>query len=104
MREKNREIGKKRLKQARHDLEIAEKNIEIKGYDVAAFLAHQSIEKLLKAILAFQGKKIPKIHYLDELIQNFDVSEEISNDVSELVNDYMISRYPDVTDNVPYEE
>jgi len=82
---------------------MAEKNIDIKGYDVAAFLAHQSIEKLLKAILAFQGKKIPKIHYLDELIKNFDVSEEVSNDINEIVNDYTVSRYPDVSDKVPYE-
>ena len=103
MSKKNLEIGKKWLKQAQHDLEIPEKNIDIKGYDVAAFLGHQSIEKLLKAILAFQGKKIPKIHYLDELIKNFDVSEEVTNDINEIVNDYTVSRYPDVSDKVPYE-
>ena len=59
----NKEIGKNWLKQALHDLEIAEKNIDIEGYDIAAFLAHQSVEKLLKSIFGFQGKKIPKIHY-----------------------------------------
>lgn len=45
-----KEIARKRLKQALHDLEIARRNIEIQGYDVAAFLAPQSIEKLLKAL------------------------------------------------------
>ncbi len=47
------------LKQAKHDLEMAGKNIDIGGYDVAAFL--------------FSA-------------------------------DYMIARYPDVGDTVPFEE
>jgi len=40
----NKEIGKKWLKQSLHELEMAEKNIEIGGFDIAAFLAHQSVE------------------------------------------------------------
>ena len=63
----NKEIALKWLKQAKHDLEIAEKNISIGGYDIAAFLSHQSIEKLLKSIFALEGKKIPKIHYIEDL-------------------------------------
>ena len=58
-----KEIAIKWLKQGLHDLEMARKNVEIGGYDVAAFLAHQSVEKLLKALFAIKGKEIPKIHY-----------------------------------------
>jgi HEPN domain-containing protein len=99
----NKEIAKKWFKQARHDLTMAEKNIEIGGYDVASFLIHQSIEKLLKAVLAMEGKSIPKIHYLDELANQLNLSENIMNDIFELVSDYMFSRYPDVSDKVPFE-
>ena len=99
----NKEIGKKWLKQALHDLEIAEKIIDIEGYDVAAFLAHQSVEKWLKSIFGFQGKKIPKIHYIDELGQKLGVSDETLEDIIDLTSDYLFARYPDMSDNVPFE-
>jgi len=57
----NKEISLKWLKQAQHDLDIAQKNISIGGFDTAAFLSHQSVEKLLKAIFALEGKKITGI-------------------------------------------
>ena len=63
----NSTTAKKWIKQALHDLEMAEKNISIEGFDVAAFLSHQAIEKLLKALLILKGEKIPRIHYIDEL-------------------------------------
>ena len=99
----NNEIAKKWLKQALHDLRMAEKNIEIEGYDVAAFLAHQAIEKLLKAIFAARGAKIPKTHYIDELARELGIEQEISDSISELTIDYTFSRYPDVSELVPYE-
>lgn len=100
----NKEIGKKWLKQSLHDLEMAEKNIEIGGFDIAAFLAHQSVEKLLKAIFAFQGRKIPKIHYIDELGQKLSISDEILDEIIDLTTDYMFARYPDMAEKVPYEQ
>lgn len=92
------------LKQARHDLEMADKNIAIGGYDIAAFLSHQAVEKLLKAILIFEGRKPPRSHYLDELARILGSAEEIDDALDELAGDYMISRYPDVSSSVPYEE
>ena len=100
----NKEIGKKWLKQALHDLKIAEKNIDIEGYDIAAFLAHQSVEKLLKSIFGFQGKKIPKSHYIDELGQKLGVSDDTLEDIIDLTSDYLFARYPDMSDNVPFEQ
>lgn len=97
-------IALKWLKQALHDLEMAEKNIAIGGYDVSAFLSHQSIEKLFKAIFALRGKKIPRTHYIDELARELGLKGEIVEDVSELTADYTFSRYPDVSEQVPYEE
>lgn len=97
------EIAKKWLKQSKHDLQMAEKNIDIAGYDVASFLVHQSIEKLLKSLFALKGKTIPKIHYIDELANQLNLSDEIMNYIMELAGDYMFSRYPDVSNEVPYE-
>jgi len=42
------EIGDRWIKQAVHDLQIAEKNLSIGGFDSAAFYSHQSVEKLSK--------------------------------------------------------
>jgi HEPN domain-containing protein len=100
----NKEIAIKWLKQAQHDLKIAEKNIDIEGYDTAAFLAHQAVEKLFKAIFAIQGKPIPKTHYIDELAQQLGLSDDVINDVADLTADYTFARYPDVAEHLPYEE
>ncbi len=99
-----RKIALKWLKQALHDLEMAEKNIGIGGYDVAAFLAHQSVEKLLKAVFALRGRIIPKSHYIDELARELKLKNKIVDSISELTVDYTFSRYPDVSERVPYEE
>ncbi len=99
----NKEIAQKWFKQACHDLEMAEKNINIGGYDVASFLAHQSVEKLLKSIFALKGLKITRSHYIDELGSKLNLSKGIMNDIIDLASDYMVSRYPDVSDEVPFE-
>jgi HEPN domain-containing protein len=85
-------------------LKIAEKNIDIEGYDTAAFLAHQAVEKLFKSIFAIQGKLIPKTHYIDELAQQLGLSDDVINDVADLTADYTFARYPDVAEHLPYEE
>lgn len=100
----NNETALKWYKQALHDLDMAEKNIAIEGYDVAAFLSQQSVEKLLKAIFVFEGIKIPRSHHIDELAQKLKIPDSLLDDVLELTADYMLARYPDVADHVPYEE
>lgn len=99
----NKAIAKKWLKQSKRDLEMAEKNIGISGFDIAAFLLHQAVEKLFKAILALESEHVPKIHYLDELGNLLGLSEEMMSYVIDLTADYMFSKYPDVSDNVPFE-
>ncbi len=99
-----KKTAQKWLKQALHDLDMAEKNIGIGGYDVAAFLAHQSVEKLLKTIFIIQGRKFPKSHYIDELAKELDLEDELIGCIAELTVDYTFSRYPDVAESVPYEE
>lgn len=76
-----RETAEKWYRQAVHELEMAEKNVEIGGYDVAAFLAHQTVEKLLKAGFAWEGREIPRTHYLDELARELQLPSELYNAV-----------------------
>lgn len=94
--------AQKWLKQAFHDLEMAERNIEIEGYDIAAFLAHQSVEKLLKSILIYEEKELPRTHKLERLTQLLGIPLVITDGIIELTEDYALSRYPDVSLEVPY--
>ena len=100
----NRAAAAKWLKQALHDLDMAGRNVGIGGYDTAAFLAHQSVEKLLKALLAAQGRTTPKMHFIDELAEQPDLPAAVRLHIDGLTADYMLSRYPDVSDLVPYEQ
>jgi HEPN domain-containing protein len=100
----NLEIAQKWYRQARHDLEMAGKNAAIGGYDVAAFLCQQSIEKLLKSVLILETGTSPKTHYLDEICDLLNLEDELRGEVLDFSADYMIARYPDVSDHVPYEE
>jgi HEPN domain-containing protein len=99
----SKKIAVKWFKQTLHDLQMAERNIEIEGYDVSAFLAHQAVEKLIKSIFAIKGKKMPKIHYVDELAKKLGLDKDVIDLVSELTVDYTF-RYPDVAERMPYEE
>lgn len=56
---------------------MARRNLTIEGYDVAAFLAHQSIEKLLKAAFALSGKPLPRTHYLEEMASELGLPEDL---------------------------
>ncbi|MBT3271418.1 hypothetical protein HN371_30040 [Candidatus Poribacteria bacterium] len=74
--------ARKWLAQARHDLTMAERNIEIGGYDIASFLAH----------------------HVDELARLLELPDALVAAVSDLNIDYTVARYPDVTELAPFEE
>jgi len=92
------------LKQAKQDLFSAEKNFEIKLYYLTAFLTQQSIEKGLKALTMFSNReRIVTSHSLIELGKKVKAPEEIFKDLRKLAPEYIISRYPDATNSIPYE-
>ena len=90
-----KDVAAKWFKQARHDLVIAKKNVAIGGYDTAAFLAHQAVEKLLKSLYALRGQKIPRIHYVDVLARRLGVYRLVAPEITDINADYMFARYPD---------
>jgi HEPN domain-containing protein len=82
-----------------HDIESAQLLYEEKGYtDVIAYHIQQAIEKYLKGYLVFHGKKYPKIHDLDTLvnmISKFDKGFLTFTELCEKVTRYYIEeRYP----------
>lgn len=68
------------------------------NYDAVCFHAQQCAEKYLKAILQENGKRIPKIHFLLELltlILEFDGSYELLKADLDVLEDYAVRfRYP----------
>lgn len=99
----SRATASKWFQQARHDLRIAEGLIGIRGYDTAAFLAHQAVEKLLKAILFVRGRSAPRTHHVDDLARELGLPSDVVDRIAELDVDYMMSRYPDISDSAPFE-
>lgn len=96
------DTAKKWILQAIHDKEMAEVVLAAGAFDIAAFLAHQSVEKLLKGLLILKGKQIPRHHHLDILAEQVGVLEEIRDELGDILPDYQISRYPDITGDIPY--
>lgn len=98
-----RKVAQRWYRQAAHDLEMARRNRTIEGYNVAAFLAHQAVEKVLKAAFALEGKPIPRTHNLDDIASQLGLPDELQDALLDLMSDYAVARYPDVAGTVPYE-
>ena len=68
------------------------------AYQAAVFHCHQSIEKMLKAVLTEQGRDVVKIHNLVRLMILTEVPfpANIETIVSDLNPHYIPPRYPDL--------
>lgn len=92
------------IRQADHDLENARKNLDIEVYDVCLILCEQAAEKILKALyIKERREEPPRTHSLRKLIELTDMPDEVLKLVAELDSYYLVLRYPDVGDIVPYE-
>jgi len=92
------------IKQAQRDLANARKNVSVEAYEVAAFLAHQAVEKHLKAAwMVVRGESSPRTHSLTELGDPLGVPAAVRTHLAHLNPDYTTARYPDAANGVPYE-
>ena len=99
-----REEAKLWIKQALKDFEAAEKNLEIEEYYLVAFLAQQSVEKALKSLYIHKLSRFPgTTHSLLYLGRSVGVPKELEGILRKLTPDFVITRYPDVSQEVPYE-
>lgn len=97
------------MQKAHHDLEGARLLYEADHYtDTIAYILHQSLEKILKAITAYQNEPIRKTHNLLELYELLTI--EIDLDENEI---FLLSiattyqtkqRYPVVHKKLPASE
>ncbi|MEM0464289.1 MAG: HEPN domain-containing protein [Pyrobaculum sp.] len=95
------------LKQAEGDLKKAENDPVTGDWDGAAFRSQQAAEKALKALLPHYGK-VARGHNLIELgrlvEEELGISTaEVATDLRELTVHYVISRYPNAANALPYE-
>jgi HEPN domain-containing protein len=92
------------VRQAEHDLENAKKNLNIEAFDVCLILCQQAVEKILKALyIKERQEEPPRTHSLRKLIELTDMPDDALKLVAELDSYYLVLRYPDVGDIVPYE-
>lgn len=99
-----KEIISKWWKQANRDLLTASNCIDSGDYYAGVFFSEQAIEKGLKALYIKQFDSAPpRTHYIDKLASMVNAPLEIMDATYELSEDYMLSRYPDVSDELPFE-
>lgn len=100
-----REEAKLWYDSSKYDLECAKAMLTAKKYNYAVFFCHQSVEKILKAIILSKKNNPPKTHDLKELLAQArtGVGKEAKNFILRLNPHYLITRYPDVSGTVGYE-
>ncbi len=92
------------VERAEYDLETAKAMLDAGRYLYVAYMCQQAVEKLLKAIIAQQGKENLPIHNLNRLaeiagIRN-DLSAEQFNLLAELTPYSIEARYGDYKENL----
>ncbi|MDD1754323.1 MAG: HEPN domain-containing protein [Methanothrix sp.] len=89
--------------QAKHDLYAAKFNFDGGLYDVSAFYCHQSIEKGLKALCILKNKESPgKTHSLIFLGRSCELPERYYPFLKRLTPEFVLSRYPDISGELPF--
>lgn len=95
------------LKRAKDDLRWTEANLKEKVYYGACFTAQQAVEKALKAFLLSQGKEARKIHDIAALLEECGQIDAEFSEMREiilpLVDYYVPTRYPDMTEFMDYD-
>jgi HEPN domain-containing protein len=84
--------------QARYDFEVATTLFESGRYLYVMFFCQQTVEKMLKSIIAKRSNQTPpRIHNLMQLAQRagIEVNEERAGFFRELSQYYIQSRYPE---------
>jgi HEPN domain-containing protein len=90
------------VEQAREDLATARYNLDGARYYAAAFFCHQAVEEALKALyMAERREQAGPTHSLIYLARQCEVPQEFHRFLKELTPEYVVSRYPNATDEVP---
>ena len=97
------------IEQALEDLDTAKVLLENAKYYASAFYSQQAVEKSLKSLIIHLGKDPGKTPSLTELIEMIEkegvtVPTNIKEDLMVLSPHFIISRYPDAANGVPFKQ
>jgi len=87
--------------QAEADLRKAKILFDAGEYDGVAFYCHQSVEKMLKALMMRKKNKGKAGHSIIYVAKELKVPEELFEKIKKLNPEYLISRYPDIAGVAP---
>ena len=92
------------LRSAFLDLKNIEKIIDDEFLThIVAFHSQQAVEKSIKALLEYQGKKVPKTHKIQTLVDIARMDLKEFDDIIQLLDElYIESRYPGDFGLLPY--
>ena len=94
----NKEYAKEWLRFAYRNLYTARRLYDVDHFtDIIVVDLQQSIEKILKSLLAYKNRKIPKSHYLDELaslVDGISFNEDEMFILEKTTDFYREGRYP----------
>jgi HEPN domain-containing protein len=92
------------IERSQYDLDTAKVMLEAGRYLYVAYMCQQTVEKMLKAIIAQQGKENFPIHNLNRLAKIAAVSNELTSDqfnfLAELTPYHIEARYGDYKENL----
>ena len=90
--------------QAKHDLETADFLLEGERLDAASFYYEQAVEKAIKALYIAKRRETPgPTHSLTKLGRDCDLPPHFLGFLRRLTSEYYVSRYPDASDDLPFE-
>ena len=68
------------IERAKYDLETAKAMLDTARYLYVAYMCQQAVEKLLKAIMAYQGKENMPVHNLIRLSELAEIKDNLSSE------------------------
>jgi len=87
------------IRDAENTLRVAEMNCQWEAHNVACFLAEQSAQKSLKAVLYLDGARFIRTHSISELVKEVARKrpefQNLREDAGTLDQYYLTTRYPD---------
>ena len=92
------------VERSKYDLDTAKVMLDTGRYLYVAYMCQQTIEKMLKAIIAQQGKENFPIHNLNRLVEIASISNELTSEqfnfLAEMTPYHIEARYGDYKESL----
>jgi HEPN domain-containing protein len=92
------------VERAKYDLETAKAMLDTARYLYVAYMCQQAVEKLLKAIMAYQGKENMPVHNLIRLSELAEIRDNLNSEqfkfLAELTPYCIEARYGDYKESL----